>query len=648
MKFSCGNCHAQYMISDEKVGGAGVRVRCKKCGNVIHVKHLEAEAPPPEDATVVMTADKIAAIQGQIDAARGPPEGPPKVTADEIGQAFDSMFAEHTDEASHVDGPAVAASLGPPLASLDDPDRAETRVLDAGDMRRLATVPAPSPTASAGDFDSEATVAAPMPRPPSRPPEQVEWFVAIRDEQVGPLTGEGVKERWDQGEVGPDTLVWCTGLPDWKPLSTVDELAQLVAPAPAAAPRNGSSAPEAPARGSPSRAPAPPSPDLQREDSLGGFKPSAASALASLASMAQEEMEAADRAKSQAPPEPERQPAAQAAAAVARSPSRLDLFADLPPEDAKSQASPASSFGLPPQQAEDYRAPPRQASSFGRPDFGGGSTVKVIAVVTGSVVTLLVVLGVLFWALYLKPQRDAEERRLAEIAAKLEAAKKVAAVPAPTPAPVPTPVPAVPAAPKPAVAATPPPKAAPAPSAPIPDERGSRHHGGGKRHGGHGEEVAAASNPAPASPSKPAQPAGGGEDFLAGGGGSNIDKEFARELDGQGDSAPAQKSTHHDVYIPPPPGQSDVPDSLGQSDIMQVIVDHKGSFARCKSQNPGGSGTIVMHWRIRADGRTADIKKTSGDLDNPPLASCLTKQIGKLRFPQSRGSTPPVDFPFNF
>ena len=44
MKFSCDSCGAAYMISDDKVGPGGVKVRCKKCGNVVTVKR--AEEPP--------------------------------------------------------------------------------------------------------------------------------------------------------------------------------------------------------------------------------------------------------------------------------------------------------------------------------------------------------------------------------------------------------------------------------------------------------------------------------------------------------------------------------------------------------------------------------------------------------------------------
>ncbi|MEZ4272664.1 MAG: zinc-ribbon domain-containing protein [Myxococcota bacterium] len=57
MKFSCDQCSAQYMIADEKVGERGVKVKCKKCQNVIIVRPAAASQPAPqpmgEDKTVL-------------------------------------------------------------------------------------------------------------------------------------------------------------------------------------------------------------------------------------------------------------------------------------------------------------------------------------------------------------------------------------------------------------------------------------------------------------------------------------------------------------------------------------------------------------------------------------------------------------------
>ena len=79
MRFSCESCGAQYMISDEKVGPDGVRVRCKKCGNIVSVKRAPTVAP-------------------EIEAAP-PPTPEPQAEGDhentlerELGDAFESVF----------------------------------------------------------------------------------------------------------------------------------------------------------------------------------------------------------------------------------------------------------------------------------------------------------------------------------------------------------------------------------------------------------------------------------------------------------------------------------------------------------------------------------------------------------------------------
>ena len=37
MKITCGSCAAKYTVSDEKVHGKTVKVKCRKCGAVIVV-----------------------------------------------------------------------------------------------------------------------------------------------------------------------------------------------------------------------------------------------------------------------------------------------------------------------------------------------------------------------------------------------------------------------------------------------------------------------------------------------------------------------------------------------------------------------------------------------------------------------------------
>jgi predicted Zn finger-like uncharacterized protein len=172
MKFTCNSCGAQYMISDEKVGPSGVKVRCKKCGNVVLVRRATEEAAAP------------AARSGNGAAAPG--------LDAELGQAFDNVF-------------------GDPSAQARQPAQREEPA--AEEQPRAAASPAAAPA-----------------------PAATEWYVAIGQAQVGPLPLGEVKRKWEAGDVGPDSLVWRPGMGDWQPLSSVSELAGYLAPVARAAP----------------------------------------------------------------------------------------------------------------------------------------------------------------------------------------------------------------------------------------------------------------------------------------------------------------------------------------------------------------------------------------------------------------------------
>ena len=85
MKFVCSNCSTQYLISDDKVGSKGVKVRCKRCGNVIIVR------PPSFDdeaAEPLATAPGISGAQSDES-----PDSFDREDGDEVGQAFDQLLA---------------------------------------------------------------------------------------------------------------------------------------------------------------------------------------------------------------------------------------------------------------------------------------------------------------------------------------------------------------------------------------------------------------------------------------------------------------------------------------------------------------------------------------------------------------------------
>src|SRR5271167_1882979 len=89
MRFVCDSCRAQYMISDEKVGPRGVKVRCKKCGHVIHVRRPETEA---EGAVASLQEPEAAATAPQAETPTAENNIFSGVDEDEIGAAFDQAL----------------------------------------------------------------------------------------------------------------------------------------------------------------------------------------------------------------------------------------------------------------------------------------------------------------------------------------------------------------------------------------------------------------------------------------------------------------------------------------------------------------------------------------------------------------------------
>lgn len=177
MKFSCDQCQAQYMIADEKVGPKGVKVRCKKCGNIISVT---------KDAAAADTASGA-------PAAGGP------------GSAFDDLFGQN--------GGAGAPS---------EEERSPTKVFTTSELNKVREEQA----LAKGDEQAQSSEPAPA-AAASTASTKAEWYVAINDEQVGPISDADIEERWDKGQIQAASLAWKAGLPDWAPISQVADLQHL-------------------------------------------------------------------------------------------------------------------------------------------------------------------------------------------------------------------------------------------------------------------------------------------------------------------------------------------------------------------------------------------------------------------------------------
>ncbi|OJT18151.1 gliding motility protein [Archangium sp. Cb G35] len=681
MRFVCDSCRAQYMISDDKVGAKGVKVRCKKCGYNIVVRPAGSE-PVKEEGTSGEAAGGAAASQNQatndgfgLPPTLGtPPEGGifSGVEDDELGAVFDQVLnsGSHKIPAGEASGPA----------QLDS-----SALSDAGEtVRKLAE--------AEGNAKSAASH---------------EWFVAIDEKQVGPLSMDKVKDYWDRGEVGPDSLCWRSGFSDWIPLSETSELASVLAPrptkpvivepSPVASSTPVASGPVESAFASglakPAKAdtPAPVGPSAQES----GWKPSAASVLASLV---KEENEALSKPASKAPAEEKKgKPAAsglldvpppEAAPVAVQSP----LMAEPPAPAPYMQPAPAPAYAQPPPQA--YAQPmaqpyPPQAQQYPPPGYPGyppqaapapkqgGKMGMIIGAVA---VGVLLVGGGAFFATRPSEQPapvtpPATTQQMAQAPSKpadptptqpppaavaqntaTPAAgttqPAAATQPATAPATAPTTAPAVAAAGTPgttpaATPPTPPPATEPAKTEP---QQVARAEVPGKR-----TPATSSSRPPPTRTasnddeepvrSKPQPSRGGG----------SADDEFDELFGTKKPSAKSEtvSANGRTAYIPPEPGGGGAAqDKLGQSDIMQVVLANKPAIIKCvneqKKKDPGLSGKLVMRWTIQTNGKTKNVSCQTSEFRTTYMATCISGLIKGWSFPKHKVQGDPIDFPFTF
>ena len=144
MRFNGQNCAAKYQIADEKVAGKTVRMKCRKCGEVIQVRARKT------------------------DSGILPFYAAPKSTAAPVAQAVSQAAARVAG--APPTGPAPRA----PVAAGSQPDEA-TVVMSKELAVAAATGAASSPSS--------------QPAPSGGGQQDADWFVGIQGERVGPGPG---------------------------------------------------------------------------------------------------------------------------------------------------------------------------------------------------------------------------------------------------------------------------------------------------------------------------------------------------------------------------------------------------------------------------------------------------------------------------
>ena len=179
MKFLCDQCKAKYQISDDKVAGKTVRMKCRKCGHLIEVRaavtesSVAASIPPPAPT-----------------AAGGPGKPPPAKPSALPKSPLATSLAQAKPPVPRPPGAKPEGGLSTAFKSSVQTREDEAALLEL----------------SSAD----------------------EWYAAINGVPVGPVRVGELRRKAALGAVTDDSLVWQEGMEEWRPVKTIPELASLV------------------------------------------------------------------------------------------------------------------------------------------------------------------------------------------------------------------------------------------------------------------------------------------------------------------------------------------------------------------------------------------------------------------------------------
>jgi predicted Zn finger-like uncharacterized protein len=211
MKFVCDKCDTQYLIGDEKIGANGVKVRCKRCGNIVFVKHPETEKE--ETSAQDNGQDLFDDIEDS------------KEEQDQVGMAFDQLLKESSghngdddqEEQEEEEEAGFSDNGATVLFNVDDIKRArEQSGQDDEDSEKIDSL-----------FSDADETSVPAARAFSDDDSDQQWYLAISDQQVGPMDVAEVENRLHNGEIGRETLAWQPGMDDWAAIEQLDEFSHL-------------------------------------------------------------------------------------------------------------------------------------------------------------------------------------------------------------------------------------------------------------------------------------------------------------------------------------------------------------------------------------------------------------------------------------
>lgn len=242
MKFVCENCKAKYQISDDKVAGRTLRMKCRRCGEMIQVAATVTESSVSQRLPIDQVAGSAPSPIRATPPPRAAVEAPP---AEEGGGDEGATVIRQSpffNPETHSSGPA--RSSGPALGAAPRPGPRIVPPARASLAGTRSSRPPPQPShpgapagsgvgahapSSPGLQAGFARAVATAPRSPTSQPLPTEdWYVGIGGVPLGPVRLAVLRDKAAAGQVDGDSLVWREGFDEWQAIKSIQPLMALV------------------------------------------------------------------------------------------------------------------------------------------------------------------------------------------------------------------------------------------------------------------------------------------------------------------------------------------------------------------------------------------------------------------------------------
>ncbi len=226
MQLTCEQCSSKFTVNPDKYGNRETfQFRCKNCGYISTWKN------PGSDEHENLTNPRENSNEEVAETHLYSDDEISRMRSSTGGNKFESLEDSlRSGTYSSINDLPTSIVEESPISGLEISKLEISKPSSVGSLPSISSeteiLESQSFSLSRSAHSSPSVSQSVSQAKPQNEPDRT-WFLAIGDEQVGPLILSEVQQKWQSGLVNHSTLCWKPGLDTWKPISEMPELGSL-------------------------------------------------------------------------------------------------------------------------------------------------------------------------------------------------------------------------------------------------------------------------------------------------------------------------------------------------------------------------------------------------------------------------------------